>query len=407
MKQLSPNREMPNSPTQQNNTSTFGSASAPSSTPSLFAKPAFAFGKPALNTDPFTKPTSLFGSTTATPFHDTSSLFAMATAIYNNVFATSFDDKERALGYFRQAGSLGHVEAQCKVGDLYREGYGAPRDFDRAFEWYTKAAANGDVLAKLNLGIMCEEGQGRILKDYKEAYIYYLQAAERNNTEATYRLGHLYQNGLGVQRDATQALLYYERAAKQGHILGAYNAGYMYQFGLGRNSTSLFGSPPINYGKAFTYYMQAAEKDYPDALCNVGYLFEKGQGVMLNYEKAFQYYTRGAEKGSNQANQNLGELYMDGKGTSVDLEKAYHHFNIARKGGIKESQEYINILEERRNGDSIKFYHNDGTNSSSHITLEEHYRVVKEKDKRIAVLMEQMKMQQTQIDSLMGKLFTA
>lgn len=365
------------------------------------------FGKPAPSTVPFKEPTSLFGSTTATPFHDTNSLFVMATALHNNVFTTSFDDKERALGYFKQSGSLGHVEAQCKVGDLYREGYGTPRDFAQAIEWYTKAAANGSTLAKLNLGIMCEEGEGRILKDFKKAYIYYLQAAERDNAEAIYRLGHLYKNGLGVNIDAAQALLYYERAAKQGHVLGAYNAGYMYQFGLGRSSTNFFSSPSINYDKAFIYYMQAAEKDYPDALCNVGYLFEKGQGAMLNYEKAFQYYTRGAEKGSNQAHQNLGELYLDGKGTSVDLDKAYYHFDMARKGGIKESQEYINKLEEKRNKGSINLYHNNSINGSNHITLAEHYRVVKEKDEKIATLMEQMKMQQAQIDSLMGKLFPA
>ncbi|KAL7321255.1 hypothetical protein PS15m_001044 [Mucor circinelloides] len=386
----------------------FGSAPAPSSTLSQpFSGTVSCFGKPASSTVSVKPVTNLFGSSIATvASYDANSLFAIAIAIYNNVFANSFEEKYKALKYFIQAGTLGHVEAQCKVGDLYREGYGTPRNYALAIEWYTKAAANDSTIAKLNLGIMSEEGQGRLFKDYNGAYLHYLQAAERENAEAIYRLGRLYHCGLGVTIDFARARTYYERAAKQGHVLASYNAGYMYQFGLGDVNNSLFSGPKIDYNKAFIYYMQAAKEDYPDALCNVGYLYEKGHGVELNYEQAFQYYQRGAEKGSNQAHQNLGELYLDGKGTSTNLDKAYYHFDIARKGGIAESQEYINLLEDRKRKekDAVVFNH-DAHNNSNYITRAEHQRIVKEKDEKIATLIGQMKMQQTQIDSLMKKLF--
>lgn len=369
------------------------------------------FGKPASDTGAFKPITSLFGSSVVkAPSHEANTLFSMAQAIYNNVFANSYEEKDRALKYFIQAGTLGHVEAQCKVGDLYKEGYATPENHGLAIEWYTKAAANGSTAAMVNLGVMSEEGQGRLFKDYNGAYLHYLQAAERENVEAIYRLGRLYHTGMGVSADLVRARTYYERAAKQGHVLASYNAGYMYQFGLGDATTSLFTTPKIDYNKAFIYYMQAAKEDYPDALCNVGYLYEKGHGVMLSFERAFYFYQRGAERGSHQAHQNLGELYLDGKGTSVKLDKAYHHFDIARQGGITESQEYINVVEERRRKEKPGFrsdeHHNSNINSD-YITRTEHQRIVKEKDEKIATLMEQMKMQQAQIDSLMKKLFPA
>lgn len=366
------------------------------------------FGKPASDANSFKRTTGLFGgSAAAVTSYDANTLFAMAAAIYNNVFANSLEEKDRALKYFIQAGTLGHVEAQCKVGDLYREGYGMPQNYGLAIEWYTRAAENGSITAKLNLGIMSEEGLGRLFKDYNAAHAHYFQAAETENAEAIYRLGRLYHAGMGVPMNLVQARTYYEKAAKQGHILASYNAGYMYQFGLGDTTTSLFGTPKIDYNKAFIYYMQAAKENHPDALCNVGYLYEKGHGVMLSFEQAFHYYQRGAENGSHQAHQNLGELYLDGKGTSVDLDKAHHHFDIAHKGGIRESQEYINVVEERRrNRYPAPFgpdFSND--NNSNYITRTEHQRIVKEKDEKINTLMEQMKIQQTQIDSLMKKLF--
>ncbi|GAN10533.1 TPR repeat protein [Mucor ambiguus] len=400
-----------------NETSTpgFGSTPAPSSTTSQSSLgPAFCFGKPASGTNYFKPTTNLFGSSFAkvTP-HDANTLFAMATATYNNVFANSYEDKERALRYFIQAGTLGHVEAQCKVGDLYKEGYSTPQNYGLAIEWYTKAAANGSTAAMLNLGIMSEEGLGRLFKDYTGAYVYYLQAAEREDAEAIYRLGRLYHTGMGVLTDLVRARTYYERAAKQGHVLSSYNAGCMYQFGLGDATTSLFTAPKIDYNKALIYYMQAAKEDYPDALCNVGYLYEKGHGVKLSFEQALHYYQRGAEKGSHQAHQNLGELYLDGKGTSIDLDKAYYHFDVAHKGGITESQEYMNVVQERRRKEKYPVLpgydtHNSNNNNNiNYITRAEHQRIVKEKDENIATLMEQMKMQQAQIDSLMKKLFPA
>jgi hypothetical protein len=45
--------------------------------------------------------------------------------------------------YQKKMADYGNAEAQHKLGEMYEEGHGTPQDFDKALEWYRKAAAQG------------------------------------------------------------------------------------------------------------------------------------------------------------------------------------------------------------------------------------------------------------------------
>jgi len=51
-------------------------------------------------------------------------------------------------------------------------GKGTTQDFEKAFEWYSKAAELGDVRAHFNIGIMYDDGQG-VPQDYNQALVWY------------------------------------------------------------------------------------------------------------------------------------------------------------------------------------------------------------------------------------------
>jgi len=55
---------------------------------------------------------------------------------------------------------LNHAGAQAKLGYLYTDGVAVPRDFNMAFEWYSKAAKQGDIDGQYNLGIFYLNGWG-------------------------------------------------------------------------------------------------------------------------------------------------------------------------------------------------------------------------------------------------------
>ena len=63
-------------------------------------------------------------------------------------------------------------------------------------------------------------------------------------------------------------------------------------------------------------------KAMPDAQCNLGSLYEDGDGVEQDYDKAKHYYELAADQGYADAQCNLGVLYEDGHGIEQDYEKA-------------------------------------------------------------------------------------
>ncbi len=50
------------------------------------------------------------------------------------------EDYETAFEYFSGTNSITDPEAQNDFGDMYYYGYGVTRSYEKAFEWFTKAA---------------------------------------------------------------------------------------------------------------------------------------------------------------------------------------------------------------------------------------------------------------------------
>lgn len=60
-------------------------------------------------------------------------------------------DPQAAARCFERLARAGWAVAQNRLGELYAQGLGVPRDLDRAREWFRRAAAQGHPLARANL----------------------------------------------------------------------------------------------------------------------------------------------------------------------------------------------------------------------------------------------------------------
>ena len=60
---------------------------------------------------------------------------------------------------------------------MYDKGEGVKQDFHKSFEWFTKAANQGDAKAQYNLGIMYSKGQG-VRQDYHKAKDFFGKACD-------------------------------------------------------------------------------------------------------------------------------------------------------------------------------------------------------------------------------------
>ena len=124
-----------------------------------------------------------------------------ANAAYRN------GDYATALLLWSELAQQGDATAQSRLGVMYRDGRGVPRDNQRAVEWFRKAAEQGNASAQNNLGVMYENGRGGLPKDDKQAVEWYRKASEQGDAFGQNNLGVMYRYGRGgLPPDENQAV---------------------------------------------------------------------------------------------------------------------------------------------------------------------------------------------------------
>ena len=66
-----------------------------------------------------------------------------------------------------------------------------------------------------------------------------------------------------------------------------------------------------------------------DSLNGLGFIYQKGLGVLRDYSRATQLYTAAAEQGHVNAANNLGFIYTQGLGVPRDYVRAYSWYSVA------------------------------------------------------------------------------
>lgn len=134
-------------------------------------------------------------------------------------YQISNNDKEAYL-CFQKASIQGIADAQFELGNCYRDGIGIEQDYDKALEWYEKAANSwnsihlGRAKAQFELGNCYYLGHKQGWNtdvDIKKAFSWYLKAAEGGLKCAQYTIEVCYRKGIGVEKNARLANQWEER----------------------------------------------------------------------------------------------------------------------------------------------------------------------------------------------------
>ena len=110
----------------------------------------------------------------------------------------------------------GNKVAMKMLGKMYENGEYVETDYEKAANWYEKAAAQGEASAAGCLGIFYEEGRKGIRQDYEKAAKLYQQGADAGIMFCESRLAHLYATGKGVAQNYNMAIDLFNRAADKG-----------------------------------------------------------------------------------------------------------------------------------------------------------------------------------------------
>lgn len=124
--------------------------------------------------------------------------------------------KKKRLAELRRMGEDGDAEAQFRLGMIYRDGLGVPRDYAESVKWLTLAASQGMADAQFRLGMMYYRARG-VEKDYAAAMRWLEKAAGQEHDRALLVMGRMYEVGEGVVVDMAKAKAFYSRSAARGN----------------------------------------------------------------------------------------------------------------------------------------------------------------------------------------------
>ena len=103
-------------------------------------------------------------------------------------------------------------------------------DHAAAAEHWRRAARMDHADAAFRLGVLFDEGLG-VEQDDRRALRWYRRAAQGGDQRAQFNLGRLYARGQGVTEDEAEAARWYERAARGGNTYAQYALGNLYNHG--------------------------------------------------------------------------------------------------------------------------------------------------------------------------------
>ena len=132
---------------------------------------------------------------------------------YNGFIGSKSDeDYKIAWDYFIKSNEQGCVAAINSIGLAYLEGHVPEiyqKDENTAIKYFKEAASKKFVYAFNNLGKICERNG-----NHKDAFGYFLNSANLEESWAANKVGEYYRLGLGVSKDWKKSFEYYSRSAE-------------------------------------------------------------------------------------------------------------------------------------------------------------------------------------------------
>ncbi|KAG9299475.1 hypothetical protein G9A89_009428 [Geosiphon pyriformis] len=120
----------------------------------------------------------------------------------------------------------------CVLGYFFEEGFGTHRDTQQAYNFYRKAADNGEAAAQNHLGLCYQDGIG-VERDSLKAFDWFKEAASAGNAAALNNLAQCYDYGKGTGPNRLKAFLTYKKAAEGGNVSAQYSLALCYDGGYG------------------------------------------------------------------------------------------------------------------------------------------------------------------------------
>lgn len=229
-----------------------------------------------------------------------------------------YQEYEKALKYFYQASQAGNSKSDYAIAYLHDNELLENSSPEVAIKYYQKAAEKGQLEAQFRLGVIYEFGLGTVKSNIETAQKYWKMAADQGHKESKDKL-EFYQGMTPI-------------AASQ--VKSTYSKG-MHAYYDGDHLTAV---------KSF--YLSAMHK-HKESIYFLGLCYFEGKGVPKNIAKAKELWSDIAEE-SEQAQFGLGLVYFyGGDGIDQNLEASYEWFTRASEKGHNGAKDMLKQFENK------------------------------------------------------------
>ncbi|WP_302343157.1 MobP3 family relaxase, partial [uncultured Ruminococcus sp.] len=241
---------------------------------------------------------------------------------------------QKAFEWFERSAKQKNKFAQFSLANLYYYGSGIEKDLSQAFLWYQRSSSQGQPYAAYSIAQMYRYGE-YVTKDNDTAQRYYKQALsgflkiesdDMANDDLFYKLGQMFNLGLGTDSDVTKAIEYFRRSAEMNNKNGLFEYG----------KALLIGEHiPQNTDSAVKLLEKAVKLKNSNAKRFLALEYISGEHLEQDIEKGIALLTECADSGDVIASYRLGKIYLQGEIMFQNLDKAERYLLLA------EDNEYV------------------------------------------------------------------
>jgi len=248
--------------------------------------------------------------------------FAWAESDYTlGVQAYQNNQLEKARAFWESSAADGNLSASFNLGLLLSKGLGGAADSIRAAELFRRAADAGIAVGQHNLALAYYSGNG-IEKNLNQASIWWERAARQGHAQAQFNLGVLLWNGDGINKNEASAVEWFQKSSDAGNE----QARAFLDTALEHKNTGLAieppGTPATDPNPAINSLLQQATQAYQQQ----------------DFESAYSSWLAAAESGNAAAQFQLAGLYREGRGTPKDLKRAYQYTKRSAAQNLPQAQ---------------------------------------------------------------------
>ena len=235
---------------------------------------------------------------------------------------------QKAFEWFERSAKQKNKFAQFSLANLYYYGSGIEKDLSQAFLWYQRSSSQGQPYAAYSIAQMYRYGE-YVTKDNDTAQRYYKQALsgflkiesdDMANDDLFYKLGQMFNLGLGTDSDVTKAIEYFRRSAEMNNKNGLFEYG----------KALLTGEHiPQDTDSAVKLLEKAVKLKNRNAKRFLALEYISGEHLEQDIEKGIALLTECADSGDVIACYRLGKIYLQGEIMSQNLDKAEKYLLLA------------------------------------------------------------------------------